>query len=131
MSSATMPIRRQLIRMVLMTSAAVLFLTISSLFAYEFVTFRQTSMQQLGTLGKAIAANSTAALAFDNADDAESVLTAFEADEHIVGAALYDQRGQLFAVYPREPRSALSRSDRVQALGSSAFRAHISLASSP
>jgi signal transduction histidine kinase/ActR/RegA family two-component response regulator len=101
MSAQSTPIRTQLIRMVLLTSAAVLLLTTASLFAYEFLTFRETSRQQLGTLGKAIAANSTAALAFDNADDAESVLTAFEADEHIVGAALYDAHGELFAVYPR------------------------------
>ena len=87
--------------MVLLTSAAVLLLTVSSLFAYEFVTFRQASQQQLRTLGKAIAANSTASLAFDNADDAESVLTALEADEHVVAAALYDREGALFAVYPK------------------------------
>jgi signal transduction histidine kinase/ActR/RegA family two-component response regulator len=87
--------------MVLLTSGAVLLLTVSSLFAYELLTFRETSRQQLGTLGKAIAANSTAALAFDNAEDAETVLTAFEADEHIVAAALYDSGGKLFAVYPK------------------------------
>jgi signal transduction histidine kinase/ActR/RegA family two-component response regulator len=93
--------------MVLLTSAAVLLLTTASLFAYEFLTFREASRQQLGTLGKAIAANSTAALAFDNADDAESVLAAFEADEHIVDAALYDRLGGLFAVYPKgTPASA-------------------------
>ena len=101
MNTQPTPIRRQLIRMVLLTSAAVLLLTVSSLFAYEFVTFRQASQQQLRTLGKAIAANSTASLAFDNADDAESVLTALEADEHVVAAALYDRQGALFAVYPK------------------------------
>ena len=101
MSASSTPIRTQLIRMVLLTSAAVLLLTTSSLFAYEFLTFRQESREQLGTLGKAIAANSTAALAFDNADDAENVLSAFEADVHIVGAALYDAHGKLFAVYPK------------------------------
>jgi signal transduction histidine kinase/ActR/RegA family two-component response regulator len=106
MNAQPTPIRQQLIRMVLLTSAAVLLLTTSSLFAYEFVTFRQASQQQLATLGKAIAANSTAALAFDNADDAEGVLAALEADEHIVGAALYDQLGDLFAVYPKGTSSS-------------------------
>jgi signal transduction histidine kinase/ActR/RegA family two-component response regulator/uncharacterized membrane protein affecting hemolysin expression len=106
-NAQAIPIRRQLIRMVLLTSAAVLLLAVSSLFAYEFVTFRQASQQQLATLGQVIAANSTAALAFDNADDAESVLTALEADEHVVGAALYDLQGNLFAVYPKStPASA-------------------------
>jgi signal transduction histidine kinase/ActR/RegA family two-component response regulator/HAMP domain-containing protein len=95
------PIRRQLIRMVLLTTGAVVLLTTVSLFAYDFVTFRQSSRQQLDTLGRAIAANATAALAFDNTDDAESVLAAFEADRHIDAAALYDKNGRLFAVYPR------------------------------
>jgi signal transduction histidine kinase/ActR/RegA family two-component response regulator len=101
MSAPRTSIRRQLMRMVMLTSAAVLLVTVSSLFAYEWLTFRQESRQQLGTLGRAIAANSTAALAFDNAEDAGDVLAAFEADEHIVGAALYRQHGELFAVYPQ------------------------------
>ena len=101
MSTQATPIRKQLIRMVLLTSGAVLLLTTASLFAYDFVTFRQSSRQQLDTLGKAIAANSTAALAFDNRDDAESVLAAFEADRHIVAAALYDMNGVVFAQYPK------------------------------
>jgi signal transduction histidine kinase/ActR/RegA family two-component response regulator len=100
-SAQAPPIRRQLIRMVLLTTAAVVLLTTATLFAYDFVTFRQANRQQLDTLGRVIAANATAALAFDNSDDAESVLTAFEADRHIVSAALYDNGGRLFAVYPK------------------------------
>jgi len=101
MSTQATPLRRQLIRMVLLTTAVVVLLTTATLFAYDFVTFRQANRQQLDTLGRAIAANATAALAFDNSDDAESVLAAFEADRHIVGAALYDRSGKLFAVYPK------------------------------
>ncbi len=116
MSASATPLRRQLIRMVLVTSSAVLLVTSSSFFAYELLTFRQTSLQQLNTLGEAIANNSTAALAFDNSDDAESVLAAFEADPHIVGAALYDRRGALFAVYPTgTPASAFPDRPEVEA----------------
>ncbi|MEJ1963084.1 MAG: ATP-binding protein [Gammaproteobacteria bacterium] len=126
MRTAKTPIRRQLVRMVLLTSGAVLLLTVSSLFAYEFITFRQESRQQLGTLGKAIAANSTAALAFDNADDAEDVLEAFEADEHIVAAALYDAAGNLFAVYPKgTPATALPRESRKSQAQFSFERTHL------
>ncbi len=89
MSISTPVIRRQLIKMVLLTSSAVLLLTVTSLFAYDFVTFRQSSRQQLDTLGRAIASNATAALAFDNPDDAQNVLAAFEVDPHITHAALY------------------------------------------
>ncbi len=94
-------IRRQLIQMVLLITGAVLLLTVTSLFAYDFVTFRQNSQRQLETLGRAIAANSTAALAFDNAEDAQSVLAAFEVDPHISHAALSRPDGARFAIYPK------------------------------
>lgn len=101
MGTPATPIRRQLIRIILLTSAAVLVLTASALLAYELLTFRQSTQQQVRTLSEAIAVNSSAALAFDNADDAQAILAAFEADPHIVAAALYDQAGQLFATYPQ------------------------------
>jgi signal transduction histidine kinase/ActR/RegA family two-component response regulator len=85
----------------ILSSGAVLAVTTIAFCAYEFMTFRQTSVQQLQTLSQAIASNSTAALAFDNADDASTVLAAFKADPHIVAAALYDAHGKLFATYPR------------------------------
>jgi signal transduction histidine kinase/ActR/RegA family two-component response regulator len=100
MNTKVPAIRRQLIQMVLLTSGAVLLLTVTCLFAYDFLTFRQTSQRQLDTLGRAIAANSTAALAFNNSDDAQTVLSAFEVDPHITHAALYRLDGARFAVYP-------------------------------
>jgi signal transduction histidine kinase/ActR/RegA family two-component response regulator/uncharacterized membrane protein affecting hemolysin expression len=75
--------------------------TTTAFCSYEFLTFRQSSVQQLHTLSTAIASNSTAALAFDNPDDASAVLAAFKAEPHVVAAALYDAQGKLFAKYPR------------------------------
>jgi signal transduction histidine kinase/ActR/RegA family two-component response regulator len=97
---STPTIRRQLTQMVLFTVGAALLLAVVSMFAYDFLTFRQASQRQLETLGRAIAANSTAALAFDNPDDAQTVLAAFHFDEHITHAALYRLDGTLFAMYP-------------------------------
>jgi signal transduction histidine kinase/ActR/RegA family two-component response regulator len=94
------PIRRKLMQMLLLTTGVVLLFTCSAFFTYELVTFRQTLVRQLDTLAKAIAANSTAALAFDNPGDARVALAAFKADPHIVAAALYDKTGALFASYP-------------------------------
>jgi len=100
MTLRTAPIRRKLMKMLLLTSGMVLLFTCAALFTYEFVTFRQAVVRQLDTLGSAIASNSTAALAFDNPDDARSILAAFKADPHIVAAALYDESGAVFATYP-------------------------------
>ncbi len=101
MPASSIPIRRTLMRMILLSSCAVLAVTTTAFCAYEFVTFRQSSTQQLQILGGAIASNSTAALAFKNVEDASAVLSAFKADPHIVAAALYDAQGKLFATYPQ------------------------------
>src|SRR3984957_7804505 len=101
MPASSTPIRRILMRMIFLVSGAVLAVTTTGFCAYEFLTFRQSSTQQLQILSQAIASNSTAALAFDNADDAAAVLAAFKADPHIVAAALYDANGKIFASYPR------------------------------
>jgi signal transduction histidine kinase/ActR/RegA family two-component response regulator len=94
------PIRRKLMQMVLLTAGVGLLFACAAFFTYDLVTYRQSLVRQLDTLGQAIAANSTAALAFDNPDDAKSVLAAFKSDPHIVAAALYGKSGELFATYP-------------------------------
>jgi signal transduction histidine kinase len=86
--------------MLLLTSGAVVAVTAASYCAYEFVTFRRTTVSQLTTLGEVIAHNSTAALAFSSVEDAEQILSAVRADRHIVTAALYTSSGALFARFP-------------------------------
>ncbi|MGE0680217.1 MAG: PAS domain S-box protein [Candidatus Binatia bacterium] len=101
MSLAGTPIQRKLMTILLLTSGTVLLLTCAAFFAYEFLTSRQTMVRQLSTLGKIIADNSTAALAFDNQDDAKEILATLKADQHIVAACLYDKEGNLFSQYPK------------------------------
>jgi PAS domain S-box-containing protein len=85
---------------ILLVSGAVLLLTWSAYFAYEIITFRHTTVQQLKILGQIISTNSTAALAFDSRNDANETLSALKADPSIVVAAIYDAQGNLFARYP-------------------------------
>ncbi len=94
------PIQRKVMTIVLLTSGAVLLLTCTAFCAYEFLTFRQSTVRQLSTLGEIISTNSTAALAFDNQDDAREVLSALTAERHIVAAGLYDKHGDVFAKFP-------------------------------
>lgn len=102
------PIRRKLMTVILVTSGAVLLLTCTAYFAYEYVTFRQTAVRQIFTLGEIVAANSTAALAFDDREAADEILAALRAERHLVGAALYDSLGNLFSQYPADlPPGAL------------------------
>jgi signal transduction histidine kinase/ActR/RegA family two-component response regulator len=100
MAIPSIPIRRTLARLTFISSGTVLVLTAASFFIYELVTFQQTNIERLQTLSAAIASNSTAALAFENVEDATAVLRAFRADPHIICAALYDRQDRLFATYP-------------------------------
>jgi len=100
MTAAATPIRRRLMSVLLLTSGAVMLTTSAAFCAYDFLTYRQQTANNLATLGAAIAANSTAALAFQNPDDAREVLSALKADNHIVNATLYTPAGEPFASYP-------------------------------
>lgn len=100
MALKDIPIQKKLMRGFLLTTGAVLSLTCTSYFAYEFFTYRHTTVRQLSTLATVIASNSTAALAFLNREDAKDVLSAVRADTHIVAVALYDEQGDLFTYYP-------------------------------
>jgi signal transduction histidine kinase/CheY-like chemotaxis protein/HAMP domain-containing protein len=109
-------IKRSLMTMMLLTSGAVVLLTSGAFGAYEIVTSRHQTLRNLTTLGEAIAANSTAALAFDNPDDALETLSALKAEPHLEAAGLYTAGGKLFARYPRSS-SATSLPSKPPALG--------------
>src|SRR5215472_19352634 len=95
-----LPIRRKLMAILLLTTGATLTLTCLAFIGYEYFSFRTAAAHNLATLGRIIANNSTAALAFDNRDDAQQVLAALRAEPHVVAAGLYDSHGALFAHYP-------------------------------
>lgn len=96
------PIQQKLTMMIVLTSAVVVVLTCAAFFAYEFLTFRRTMTGNLATLGQVIAANSTAALAFENEDDAKEILAALKAEPDIVAVGLYNREGKLFSRYPAD-----------------------------
>jgi signal transduction histidine kinase len=98
------PITRKLTAILLLTSGLVLLLTSAAFVTYQVAAFRQTTMKNLSTLGRVIAANSTASLAFANDADATEILSALRAEPHIVAAGLYDKDGRLFARYPADLR---------------------------
>lgn len=84
----------------LITCGSMLLMACAAFFIYEFVTYRNISKNELATLSKIVASNSTASLAFENKEDAQEILNALKAQKHLVGAALYDKNGKLFSSYP-------------------------------
>lgn len=101
------PIQQKINRAILITSTAVLLLTVLAYLTYEYLTFREVTLERVSTLGEVISTNSTAALAFDSQKDAFEILSALKADEHIVAAALYDEGGNLFSKYPMDLNETL------------------------
>jgi signal transduction histidine kinase/CheY-like chemotaxis protein len=98
--SAAVPIRRKLSMLTLTTCGIALLITATVFLGGELLQIRKSNLQQLRTLSEAIASNSTAALAFDNPDDAGGILAAFRSDPRIEVAALYKADGSFFVAYP-------------------------------
>lgn len=96
------PIKQKLTAILLLISGLVLLLTSAAFVTYQVLTLRQKALKDLATLGRVIAANSTASLAFANEADAREILSALRAEPHIVAAGLYDRDGRLFARYPAD-----------------------------
>ncbi len=95
-------IQRKLVRIVLLISSAVLLFTCTAILTYEFAVFRQTTISQSSTLGRIVATNSTAALAFDNPADANEILSALKAEQSVVAEGLYNKQGRLFYQYAQQ-----------------------------
>ncbi|HEV7332822.1 MAG TPA: ATP-binding protein [Flavisolibacter sp.] len=93
-------IQAKLMRMILIICGSVLFVACASFFIYEFITYRNISRNELATLGKVTALNSSAILLFDDNEEAEKTLSALKAQQHIVAAALYNDTGKILATYP-------------------------------
>jgi signal transduction histidine kinase/ActR/RegA family two-component response regulator len=100
MSASATPIRRTLMTVILLTCGAALLTGSVAYCAYDYLSSRRQTLQSVATLADVVAANSTAALAFENPDDAREVLAALRAEPHIRAARLYTRQGALFATYP-------------------------------
>ncbi len=94
-------IKGKLIGIIMLTSTVALALACTILLGYEFVTDRRAAAQQLTTLARIVAENSTAALAFEDHRSAAAMLGALEAEPHLVAACLYTKDGRPFASFVR------------------------------
>src|SRR2546426_1178706 len=117
MAFKDLPIKSKVIAVILVTSITVLVLTTAAFIAYDSISNRRTIVGNVSTMAAMIAETSTAALGFKDEETAQQILAGLKADPHIVMAALYDERGDLFVRYPLYlPESAFPR--KAQAAGS-------------
>jgi len=101
------PVRRKLMISILLTSVVVMLLMLGAFLVFDYIDLNKATVRQASAISAITAANSTAALAFENPQDAREILAALKAEPHIDAAAIYDRNGKLFSHYPE----ALSDAD--------------------
>lgn len=99
-----LPIRQKLMLIALVTTGGALLLAGAALIYFDRVRFENEMASDLETLADIVAGNSTAALSFQDEEDATEVLQALHPQKHIIAAAIYDAGGRLFARY--DPRGS-------------------------
>jgi PAS domain S-box-containing protein len=95
-------IKRKTMAVIMLTSVAVLVLTVVAFTAYDLVTYRQNLVQGLSAMAAIIADHSGPALAIRDEKDARATLASLQPDRRILAAALYDRQGKLFSGYPAQ-----------------------------
>lgn len=93
---------RKLTGMNMLVSGLALLLASVAFFAYDLLTFRANLITSTSTQAKMIASNAVSPLIFDDAQAAQTTLSALRASEHVVYAGIYSATGNLFAGYWRD-----------------------------
>jgi signal transduction histidine kinase/FixJ family two-component response regulator len=101
MNLQNLSVKRKLTLITMLTSTVALLLCSASLLIYDLISFRQLLAQDLATQAEIIGYNSAAAMAFKDEMAATATLSALQAKDDIVAAALYGPDGKIFAQYMR------------------------------
>jgi signal transduction histidine kinase/DNA-binding response OmpR family regulator len=96
-----LPIRRKLALLILTSSVLAVILACMGFAVYERQNFRADTGNELRALADTLGANTAASLAFNDPKTAREMLGALRADHNVLGACLYDIRGNIFAEYRR------------------------------
>lgn len=100
---ARLPIHRRITLVILFVSGLALVLTCGVLLAWLRHHAHSNLRKSLGIQARILAANSTAALTFQDREAATEILAAFRAQEHLLGVALYGVDGRRFAGFGLAP----------------------------
>jgi two-component system, NtrC family, sensor kinase len=111
------PIKGKLTAITMLTSGVALLLACVAFVTYELTAFRTNTVDELSTTAAIVGDNSGAALAFDDPASARQTLRSLNVHPHIVGAALYDRNGKLFASYDRADTGVQFQAPRLEGQG--------------
>ncbi|WP_035237329.1 ATP-binding protein [Desulfobacter vibrioformis] len=96
-------IRTKLILTLGFTALLALFMLAGSMVAYETYTARRNLVDELVSMADLVALNTSVAMMFNDRNAASEDLSALSAKQGIIGAALYDTFGTLYADFSRGP----------------------------
>ncbi|NPU83791.1 MAG: PAS domain S-box protein [Syntrophaceae bacterium] len=102
----SMPIRRKLVSIGLITMAVAVGIMSLFLLVREIVTFRTTFLEHLTAQADMAGYSIKAALVFDVHKDAEEAIAALGLDRNILSVAVYDRQGKIFVTYNRDVSKA-------------------------
>ena len=92
-----MPIKRKVSVVILLSTLTTLLLASAAVFGFEVIHIRRTITRDLATQGRIVAANSTAALLFNDQKAASEILASLRVNPHILCSCIYLPTGELFA----------------------------------
>ena len=98
---ARLSLARKLTAISVVATVASLILACAVAFAYDFSTSRDRLVREIGMLADVIGRNSTAALAFGDANAADDILGAIAQNEHIVFGMILSRDGMPLARFDR------------------------------
>ncbi len=101
MTFRDLPIRRKLALLVLSSSVLAVVLACLGFGVYERLSYRRSTVSELQALADTLGENSAASLTFNDPKTAHDLLQALRAEKSVLGAALYDNHGRVFAEYRR------------------------------
>jgi signal transduction histidine kinase len=95
-------IRHKLTLIIMFTCITALVMAASAFIVWEQITFRNSMVRNLSIQAAMTAENCKAALAFEDAADAEETLKALRAESSIIFGCVYTADGKVFAKYSRD-----------------------------
>lgn len=102
MGSSRSSIHQKLSYVVLATTALALLITGVAMVTYDLRTFQQTLVADLTAQADILGLAAAPALEFDDRESAQDYLALLQAKPDVVGAAIYEANGGLFASYTTE-----------------------------
>jgi len=95
-------IKRKLTLIIMSACSVALLLACSAILFFEVAGFKGVLLRNTQVMAQVIGANSAAALSFKDKDAAKETLSALKAEPYVLSACVYNNQGEVFAIYYRE-----------------------------